>query len=68
MGFFDTLGDLGKRAFDAASEFAQEVNARKEEFRDEYRYSNERLMQIYRNGSKKDKMAAAAVLKERGLR
>lgn len=37
MGYFDTLGDLGKKAFNAANEFAQEVNARKEEFRDEYR-------------------------------
>ena len=68
MGFFDTLGDLGKKAFDKTAEFGREAQEKRDEFRDDYRYSDERLMQMSKSGPMSTKMAAGAVLKERGYR
>ena len=65
MGFFSTLGDLGKSAFDKASEKAQEVEDMKNEFRD---YDDDRLKWTFKNSSGFRKMAAGSVLKERGYR
>lgn len=65
MGFFSTLGDLGKAAFDKASEKAQEVEDMKNEFRD---YNDDRLKWTFKNSSGFRKMAAGSVLKERGYR
>ena len=65
MGFFDTLGDFGQKAFNAASGKAREVEAMKNEFRD---YDDDRLKWTFKNSSGFRKMAAGSVLKERGYR
>ena len=65
MGFFGTLGDLGKKAFDKASDKAQEVEEMKNEFRN---YDDDRLKWTFKNSSGFRKMAAGSVLKERGYR
>lgn len=63
MGFFDTMGDLGKAAFNKANEKAREVNDMKEEFRG---YDDDRLKYTFKNSSGFRKMVAGSVLKERG--
>ena len=66
MGFFDTLGNLGKRAFDSAVETGREAQEKRAQFSDEYRYRDEELMRMTRGGSVSTRMAAAAALKDRG--
>ncbi len=74
MGFFDTLGSLGKAigkaAVDGIEKFQANVERQKEDFRHEYRYDDQRLINIHRDRSESKVWRAAAmgVLKERGYR
>ena len=63
MGFFDALGEIAGKAANAARETKASIEKEKEHL--QYK-SDEELKRILQTGSFKRKMAAGALLKERG--
>ena len=62
MGFFDTLGNLGKSALNAAVEKGKEIQELKAEYSC---YDDDELMRIWKNRSGTKSAVAGSVLQER---
>ena len=63
MGFWSTVGDIGKGAIAATQKMAEETRQYKEQYSN---YDDSKLKEIYRNSGGAKKLAAGALLKERG--
>lgn len=63
MGFWDAAGSIAKAGLEKAKDFTDDVKMYKDRFEND---SDDELQRIYKNSSGAKKVAAHAILRERG--